>query len=111
MRALRLLAVVGIAAGVTFAGTGAVSAGSFEGIRNYEIEMTIERSGVLEVRETIDYDFGAFQHHGIFRKIPISFDYAKKQDTNRVYDVDVVSVKASEGTPAGYDTSDRKSVV
>ena len=53
MRSLRLVAAVAIAAGIVFAVASSASAGAFEGIRSYEVEMTIERTGVLEVRETI----------------------------------------------------------
>ncbi len=108
MRALRLLAVASLTAGVVLVGAGTASAGTSEGIRNYEIEMTIKKSGVLKVRETIDYDFGDFavNKHGIFRKIPVRFDFAKKEDTDRVYEVDVVSVEGSEGTPDQFTTSE-----
>ena len=76
--------------------------GASESIKRYDVDITIEPSGTLLVRETIDYDFGVVPHHGIFRDILTRFDYTTKANTDRVYPIDVISVKASEGTPADY---------
>ena len=51
--------------------------------------------------ETIDYDFGPIRRHGIFRDIPTRLRYDDTYD--RIYPLDVVEVRASEGTPAGYE--------
>src|SRR5437867_817862 len=77
-----------------------------EGIRGYDVTLRIEKSGVLLVHETIDYDFGTIPKHGILRNIPDRVDYAKKHATDRVYPIDIVSVRGSEGTPDEYETSD-----
>ena len=50
-------------------------AGTSERIKRYDVDITIEPTGALLVRETIDYDFGAIPHHGIFRDIPVRVDY------------------------------------
>jgi uncharacterized protein (TIGR04222 family) len=63
------------------------------------------RPDSLLIRETIDDDFGVVPHHGIFRDIRTRFDYPKKANHDRVYPIDVISVKASEGTPADYSIS------
>lgn len=76
--------------------------GGSEQITGFDVQLTIEPSGELLVQETIDYDFGILAKHGIFRDIPVRFDYPKKADTDRVYPLDVVSVRASEGTPGQY---------
>ncbi len=73
-----------------------------EQISSYEVDVRIEPSGVVRVHEVIDYDFGVHQKHGIFRDIPVRFDYPQKADHDRVYPLDVLSVRASEGTPGGY---------
>ena len=44
----------------------------------------------------------ACPRHGIFRDIPVRFDYPTKANYDRVYPIDVISVRASEGTPAEY---------
>ena len=79
-----------------------------EQINRYDSNVTIESNGSLLVRETIRYDFGVVPHHGIFRDIPNRFDYPKKANTDRVTPITVVSVRASAGTPADYETSDEK---
>jgi uncharacterized membrane protein YgcG len=60
----------------------------------------------LLVHETIQYDFGRLERHGIFRDIPVRFDYPPKRATDRVFPLDVVSVKAAPGTPSQYTTED-----
>src|SRR6476659_1410373 len=91
---------------VLFGGASRATAASgfTESIKRYDVDITIEPTGTLLIRETIDYDFGPVPHHGIFRDIPTRFDYTTKADTDRVYPIDVISVKASEGTPADYST-------
>jgi uncharacterized membrane protein YgcG len=79
-----------------------------EQINGYDSNVTIRSDGTLLVRETIRYDFGVVPRHGIFRDIPDRFDYPKKANTDRVTPITVVSVRASSGTPAGYETSDEK---
>ena len=76
--------------------------GGSERIRNYDVDVQIESTGTVRVHETIDYDFGVFPRHGIFRDVPVRFDYPPKANHDRVYPLDVVSVQASEGTPAQY---------
>ncbi|MFO7590611.1 MAG: DUF2207 domain-containing protein [Acidimicrobiia bacterium] len=76
--------------------------GGSEQITQFDVQLTIEPSGDLLVQETIDYDFGVLSRRGIFRDIPVRFDYPKKADTDRVYPLDVVSVRTSEGTPGQY---------
>jgi uncharacterized membrane protein YgcG len=108
VKALRLAAVALVVVGAVCIGGTPASAGVGEGIRNHEVEIEIEPSGDLLITETIDYDFGdaAFDRHGIFRNIPVRFNYEPKENTDRVYDLEVVSVEGSEGTPDQYVTSE-----
>jgi uncharacterized protein (TIGR04222 family) len=69
-------------------------------IADYDVDITIGDDGTLTIVETIDYDFGPFRRHGILRDIPIRLRYDDTYD--RVYPLDVVQVRASEGTPADY---------
>lgn len=80
----------------------AAGAGVGEHIERYDTVIRIQDNGLVRFQETIDYDFGVVPHHGILRDIPVRFDYAKKSDTDRVFPLDVLSVRASEGTPANY---------
>lgn len=73
-----------------------------EQIRDYVVVVRIEPTGLVRVHETIDYDFGIVPKHGIFRDVPVRFDYPPKANHDRVYPIQVESVQASEGTPAQY---------
>ncbi|MGH9032305.1 MAG: DUF2207 domain-containing protein, partial [Acidimicrobiia bacterium] len=106
-RIARLVAVVGVVSGAVTVGGSAPSsaaAGFSERITDYDVNITIEDDGSLLVVERIDYDFGVVPKHGIFRDIPVRYsEYPdKKAHHDRVYRLDVVSVAATEGTPAQY---------
>lgn len=58
------------------------------------------RSVAILVQETIEYDFGSAEHHGITRDIPVRLHYDAEHD--RLYPLGVLSVTASPGTPAQY---------
>src|SRR6185437_952290 len=58
--------------------------------------------GSMSVTETIDYDFGGNQKHGIFRNIPDSFKYNDRY--NRVYPIDNVKV-TRDGRAENFDES------
>jgi uncharacterized membrane protein YgcG len=83
-----------------------VSAQTTERITSYDTDLTIESNGGLLVKETIAYDFGSTPHHGIFRVIPVRVNYPPKDNYDRVYPVDVLSVTASDGASAQYETSE-----
>jgi len=96
--------VVACAASMTPAAPA--TAGVTERITDYRSEVTIQHDGTIEVHETIAYDFGAGAHHGINRDVPVRTDQSGKDGYDRVYRLDVVSVAASEGTPAQYTVED-----
>jgi uncharacterized protein (TIGR04222 family) len=98
--ALALLAVV--CGGAARAGAIEVAG---EHIKRYDVDITIRPDGNIVVAETIDYDFGSVPHHGIYRDIPTRVDYPARKNYDRVYPLDVQSVRASAGTPAQYDVS------
>ncbi|MEA3055819.1 MAG: hypothetical protein QOD30_1251, partial [Actinomycetota bacterium] len=69
-----------------------------EHITRYDFAATVEDDGDLAVHEAIEYDFGAEEHHGIFRDIPTRLRYDDRND--RVYplrDVHVTSPDAPTG--------------
>ena len=71
-----------------------------ERITAYDVEIVVEPAGTLLVTETIDYNFGPFERHGIFREIPVRFGYDDRYE--RIYPLKVLSVEGSEGTPDQY---------
>jgi hypothetical protein len=90
-----------IAAAVLLAAARPAGAQAGERIVSFEASYRIGRSGDLLVTEVIVYDFGPNERHGIFRDLPVRFRYDDTYD--RVYPLEVRSVRASPGTPAGYE--------
>ncbi len=73
-----------------------------EVIRDYTVHIQILADGDLQIRETIDYDFGTTSHHGIFRTIPTRFPYDEAND--RIYPID--DVTAQSDAPDDVDVSE-----
>lgn len=77
----------------------------FESTPRFDVNIVIEKSGDLEVTETIVQEFGSTPRHGIFRYIPNRLRYDDEFD--RVYPIDLESVTASPaGTPDDVETKD-----
>jgi uncharacterized protein (TIGR04222 family) len=95
------LAVVSIGALATAA---TARAGALETIRSYDVDITVQPDGDLAVVETIVYDFGSTQHHGIFRDIPTRLHYNDTYD--RLTPLRVDSVTDGSGTPLQYTIGD-----
>src|SRR5215470_15671958 len=83
--AVLVLVVVGVLVGA--APALAAPAGS---ISSYDTRLEVSADGSLHVTETIAYDFGSQDRHGIFRKIPARFRYDDSHD--RVYPITDVTV-------------------
>ncbi len=92
--ALLAIAVLGLGTGTAGAQIGR------ERITAYDVTIVVEPTGSLLVSEVIDYDFGSLRRHGIFREIPVRFDYDSRYE--RIYPLKVLSVDGSPGTPAKY---------
>jgi len=105
--AVRFVSCVVLAAFAAVA-TGAAPAAAQVGERipRYDIDLTVEPDGGLLVKETIQYDFGSAQRHGIFRVIPVRENYVAEEHHDRVWPVDVLSVAGSEGTPAQFQVEE-----
>lgn len=69
-----------------------------EHIASYDVVLTVRPDGRLAVRETIDYDFGPQERHGIYREIPTRVPY--DNDHDRVYRLSDVQVTSPTGAPA-----------
>lgn len=101
---IRAFAALAFVLAVALAPVGTAAAQSPERILRYAVEITIEQDASIVVTETIDYDFGSSERHGIFRDIPTRLRY---DDTNdRIYQLEVLSVSGSPGTPVQYVTED-----
>ena len=75
-----------------------------ESIKEYAVDITVNRDSSILVQEQITYDFGAEQRHGIFRTIPYKYKARGGTFTLRISDVAVVNEK---GEPYAF-TSSRK---
>ena len=68
-----------------------------ERIEAFGFDAVIEDDGSLRVTETIAYDFGSEQRHGIFREIPTRLTYDETHDrVYRLRDVEVSSETAPD---------------
>lgn len=72
-----------------------------ERILNYGIDVTVQRDGVLRFVETIEYDFGTEERHGILRDIVTHQRYDDTYD--RIYDIEIERVEADRGASASYE--------
>lgn len=94
-----LTAMVAVVVAVALA-LPAAAAQSDERIVDYDVELRIEESGALVVREVVAYDFGANRRHGILRDLRLRLHYDGRHD--RVYPLGDVSVDTSPGTPGQH---------
>jgi len=75
-----------------------------ESTPRFDVRIVIEPSGALQVTETIVQDFGDVPRHGIFRTIPNRQQIDDRFD--RVYPIELVAVRTSEGTPDDIETKE-----
>jgi Predicted membrane protein (DUF2207) len=94
----RGIAVAGIAAYVLLAPAAAHAANGEETTQSYAVTLDVMGDGVMHVTERIAYDFGSTPHHGIFRVIPVAYDYPPKNGYDRVLKVDHITVKATSAS-------------
>ena len=72
-----------------------------ERIKNFRVDIKVNRDGLLNVVETIDYDFEGSKRHGIFRRIPVFY-----RRNGRPYEIhlDFRSVTDQSGQPRPFQT-------
>jgi uncharacterized membrane protein YgcG len=76
-------------------------------IDRFTADIDIQRDGTLVITESIDVDFLSLQdRHGIFRVIPVRYQWDADPKMLRVYDVDVRSVRDATGRSLTYETSE-----
>jgi len=104
----RLFRAVAVASGIVlFALSTATPSLADEGwvLERFAADITINRDASLHIVEAIDANFGSLQKHGIFRTIPVRYQW---DDTHvRVYQLQVRSVTDGNGKGVPYDTSDQ----
>jgi uncharacterized membrane protein YgcG len=76
----------------------------FESTPRFDVNIVIQPSGDLEITETIVQEFGSTPRHGIIRLIPNRLRYDGEFD--RVYPIDLLSVRASPDTPNDVETKE-----
>ena len=69
--------------------TRPTTVGADEGwvIKSFRADIAIQPDGALAINETIQVDFGQQRKHGLFRDIPVVYDY--DQTNNRLYNLRV----------------------
>ncbi len=72
-----------------------------EQIENFNSQVHITKQNQVEITETIDYNFGAEQHHGIYRVVPVDY-----HDTEgKVYHLAFRQGKVTDETGRDLQTS------
>ncbi|HEY6958127.1 MAG TPA: DUF2207 domain-containing protein [Candidatus Limnocylindria bacterium] len=74
-------------------------------IQRFAADIKIQSDGRVLVQEAIDVDFDGLQRHGIFRDIPVVYDWPAKPRTVRVYQLQVLWVQDDAGRAITYETS------
>jgi len=82
-----------------FFGFYQVARAETEIIKNFDVNINIQKDGTLLVTEKIVYDFGTNQRHGIFRNIPLTSVNGPKLK------IEVLGVKDESGKPYKYTIS------
>ena len=97
-------ALLGLALAVAALAISVGSAAADEGwvIETFDAQIAIQPDGSLEIAETLAVDFRRLKKHGIFRDVPVIYDY--DETNNRVYELDVKSVTDREGRSWPYET-------
>jgi len=81
---------------------------SVEKINIFEVDVTINKNGTIDVKEKIEYDFGAEYKHGIIRQIDL---FKTNQDGKKyILDYNVHNVTDEKGVSYDFETNlDKKS--
>jgi uncharacterized membrane protein len=74
-------------------------------VDTYTIDYAIQSDGTVAATEVIEVDFASEPHHGIFRYIPVRFDYEPNRKYERIYKISNIHVAAT-GVSAHNSISD-----
>ncbi len=78
-----------------------------EKIEQYDTLIEVQTDASIQVTETIVYNFGSNERHGIYRDIPIR--YTTKSGTDEKLDVQNVTVNDEDGNSYKFTTSNKGS--
>ena len=98
---LALLAALGVMVGLP----AAALAADTEHIVSFSADYAVQADGGMDVTETLVWDFGSGEHHGIKRYVITQQGYQNSKDQHRVYDLTDVSASSPSGAPADVDVS------
>jgi uncharacterized membrane protein YgcG len=71
----------------------------------FDSQIEILRDGRIVVNESLDVDFRALAKHGIFRDIPVIYDWPLEKRKQRVYQLELLAVTDGAGKALKYETS------
>ena len=71
----------------------------------FDAQIEIQRDGRLVIAEGIDVDFRGLEKHGLFRDIPVIYDWPIQERKQRVYQLQVLAVTDGAGKAVKYETS------
>ena len=98
LRALAVIALV-LCALLSAAPGAARAADTGWTITSFDVRVQIQQDGRIVVNENLVVDFGSLQKHGIFRYIPVKYDWPTDARKVRVYEMQVLSVSDARGRP------------
>jgi uncharacterized membrane protein YgcG len=100
----RYLIVVALVAGLLVLGEPAESGAQEDWvIRSFDASYVLNADGTVSATEDLRVDFGGLERHGIFRDIPVEYEY--DEDENRLIDLTGVVV-SDGGGPVPFELSD-----
>ena len=105
MRFIRRILVSTVATLMVLVGQSSVSyAQDIERIDEYAIDVSISANGEVQIVETISYDFGDLEKHGIIREIPVR----DKLDSGNywVHPIEVNSITRNDTVEIYYESQD-----
>lgn len=82
-----------------------------EHIESFDSSIELHQDGSASVVETIVYDFGYGERHGIYRYIPTRFNYPEDDKFFRKTPISDIKVASPSGAPAGVKRSDQSGLV
>jgi uncharacterized membrane protein YgcG len=103
-RAARAAAVIAVVLLSAALGMSARAADSGWVVNAFDAQIAIQSDGRLVINETIDVDFGSLEKHGIFRDIPVKYDWPNETRKLRVYQLQVLSVSDASGRAWRFET-------
>lgn len=98
-------AVLAVVAGLIAVAPVADALGTEEDwvIRSFDARYVLDERGTVDATEDLIVDFGSLERHGIFRDIPVEYEYDEK--SSRL--IGITGVSVTDGmTPVPFETSD-----